>query len=300
MSLPDDLRMLLRGDTRSDRVVPPSGFTARLTVFAAAAMGFLAVFALALTLAADRLADSWGDELARTSTVRITAPAEQMADLQATALSILETTAGVQSFRALTASDQQTLLEPWFGSGLDLSTLPLPGLIEITEAPDGFDGQGLQLRLEAEVPGAVLDDHNQWRAPLVASAGRLRAVGWFSALLLGLTAAAMVTLAANASLAANAQVIRVLRLVGATDRYIAQAFIRRFTLRVLLGAFGGAAVAMVFVRVLPPATDMAGFLSGIGFEGAEWLLPGLIPPLMAAVAFLATRYAAHRALRELA
>ena len=300
MSLVDDLRMLLRGDTRSDRVVPPSGFTARLTVFAAAAMGFLAVFALALTLAADRLADSWGDELARTSTVRITAPAEQMADLQATALSILETTAGVQSFRALTAIDQQALLEPWFGSGLDLSTLPLPGLIEITEAPDGFDGQGLQLRLEAEVPGAVLDDHNQWRAPLVASAGRLRAVGWFSALLLGLTSAAMVTLAANASLAANAQVIRVLRLVGATDRYIAQAFIRRFTLRVLLGAFGGAAVAMIFVRVLPPATDMAGFLSGIGFEGAEWLLPGLIPPLMAAVAFLATRYAAHRALRELA
>ena len=42
---------LLRGDPQADQVVPPTGFTARLTVFAAAAMTFLAVFALALSLA---------------------------------------------------------------------------------------------------------------------------------------------------------------------------------------------------------------------------------------------------------
>ncbi|WP_300036726.1 FtsX-like permease family protein [uncultured Roseobacter sp.] len=292
--------MLVRGDAQSDRVVPPSGFTARLTVFAAAAMGFLAVFTLALSVAAGRLADNWGSELARTSTVRITAPADQMPALQAEVAAILESTAGVDSVRTLSTADQQALLTPWFGSGLDLSALPLPGLVEITQATQGFDAQGLRLRLEAEVPGAALDDHSQWRAPLVAAAERLRSVGWISVLLLGLTSAAMVTLAANASLAANAQVIRVLRLVGATDSYIAQAFVRRFTLRVLLGAFAGAALGMVVLRMMPAATDMAGFLSGIGFEGAGWLLPAVIPPLMAAVAFVATRIAAHRALKELA
>ncbi len=36
------------GDGNADRVVPPSGFTARLTTFTAAAMAFLTVFALAL------------------------------------------------------------------------------------------------------------------------------------------------------------------------------------------------------------------------------------------------------------
>ena len=51
--------------------------------------------------------------------------------------------------------------------------------------------------------------------------------------------AAMITLAANAALATNAQVIRVLRLIGARDTYIARAFVRRFTLRALSGAAVG-------------------------------------------------------------
>ena len=37
-------------------------------------MAFLAVFALALSLATARLADRWGDALARSSTLRISAP----------------------------------------------------------------------------------------------------------------------------------------------------------------------------------------------------------------------------------
>ena len=51
----------------------------------------------------------------------------------------------------------------------------------------------------------------------------------------------MITLAANAALATNAQVIRVLRLIGARDTYIARAFVRRFTLRALSGAAIGTA-----------------------------------------------------------
>ncbi|MEW9922571.1 cell division protein FtsX, partial [Marimonas sp. MJW-29] len=89
-----------------------------------------------------------------------------------------------------------------------------------------LDASGLRLRLAAEVPGAVLDDHRRWRAPLVKAASRLRLLGWASILLSGAAVAAMVTLAANAALAANAQVIAGLRLVGARDDYIAQAFIR--------------------------------------------------------------------------
>lgn len=39
-------------DLSADDVVPPTGFTASLTVFTAAAMAFLAVFALALAVSA--------------------------------------------------------------------------------------------------------------------------------------------------------------------------------------------------------------------------------------------------------
>ena len=294
-----DLGAMLTGDGQADRVVPPSGFTARLTVFAAAAMAFLAVFALALSLAAGRLADRWGQELAQSATVRIVAPLDQRAAQTEAALRILETTRGVDSARALSNEEQRALLSPWFGSDLALDSLPVPRLIEVIETREGLDSAGLRLRLAAEVPGAVLDDHSRWRAPLVEAASRLRLLGWASILLIAATMGAMVTLAANAALAANAQVIAVLRLVGATDDYIAQAFIRRFTLRALAGAAGGTALGALMLLLMPGASDVGGFLTGIGFEGIEWLWPLIVPLMAAAVAFAATGAAAGRTLREL-
>jgi cell division transport system permease protein len=294
------VRGALRSDVQADRVVPPSGFTAQLTLFAAGAMAFLAVFALALSLAAGRLAERWGDELARSATIRIAAPGDQQQAQTDAALRILKTTRGVATARALTDAEQAALLAPWFGAELALDALPVPRLIEIIETQDGIDAAGLRLRLAAEVPGAVLDDHSRWRAPLVKAASRLRLLGWASIVLIGAVMAAMVTLAAHAALAANAQVIAVLRLVGATDDYIAHAFIRRFTLRALIGAAAGMGLGMLAVLLMPRGgSETASFLTGLGFQGVHWLMPLLIPPLAAGVAFVATRMAARRTLEGL-
>lgn len=291
---------LMIGDVQADRVVPPTGFTAWLTLFSAGAMAFLAVFALALSLATGRLAERWGDELARTATVRISAPEAQMAAQTDAALRVLETTTGVARARALDDAEQAALLEPWFGPDLPLDQLPIPRLIEVIETGEGFDAEGLRLRLQAEVPGAVLDDHTRWRAPLVRAADRLRLLGWLSLLLIGGATAAMITLAANAALAANAQVIQVLRLVGARDSYIARAFVRRFTLRALGGAAIGMALGCVAILALPSADTVAGgFLTGLGFQGWHWLWPLVVPVLAAVVAFLATRAAARKTLEEM-
>jgi cell division transport system permease protein len=290
---------ILRGDKQADRVVPPSGHTAWLTSFTAAAMTFLAVFALALSLAAGRLADRWGDALARSATIRISAPAGQMDAQTRAVLDVLATTPGIARARAMEDAEQRALLEPWFGPDLPLDALPIPRLIEVTEDAEGYDSEGLRQRLAAEAPGAVLDDHTRWRKPLAVAAGRLRMLGLTSILLIGGAMAAMITLAANASLAANSQVIRVLRLVGARDAYIARAFVRRFTLRALIGSAVGAVCGMIGVAFLPSADMAGGFLTGLGFQGAGWLWPFLLPPLAAMTAFLATRFAALRKLKEL-
>jgi len=293
------LPTILAADPQADRVVPPSGAAARLTGLVAGAMAFLAVFALALSLAAGRLADRWGESLARTATVRISAPADQMALQTDAVLAVLAATPGVASARALSVEEQRALLAPWFGPDLPVDALPLPQLVEVVETGAGYDGEGLRLRLSAEAPGAVLDDHTRWRKPLVQAAGRLRLLGWVSMGLIGVVVAAMITLAANAALAANAQVIRVLRLVGARDAYIARAFVRRFTLRAFWGGAAGSAAGMIGVALLPRADAAGGFLTGLGFQGTDWLLPLLLPVLAGAVAFGATRAAALAKLREL-
>ncbi|MDP3862719.1 MAG: cell division protein FtsX [Phaeovulum sp.] len=279
------------------RVVPPSGFTARLTLFSAAAMAFLAVFALALSMATGQLASRWNDELARSATVRISAPAGQMAAQTAAVLEVLNATPGVASARALSAGEMQALLGPWFGPDLPLASLPLPQLVEIVESAAGIDAEGLRLHLAAEAPGAVLDDHARWRRPLVEAAARLRFLGMVSLALIAVTTAAMIVLAAQAALAANGQVIRVLRLVGARDQFIARAFVRRFTLRALVGSALGTAAGLGAIAALPAADAAGGFLTGLGFSGAQWLAPFAIPPLAALVAWAATRAAALTMLR---
>ncbi|MEN8709063.1 MAG: FtsX-like permease family protein [Paracoccaceae bacterium] len=299
MNAPSDFGIAPKQMT-ADRIVPPSGFSARLTVWTAAAMAFLAVFALALSLAADRLATRWSADLAHSSTLRISAPTDQMDAQISAAQRVLETTTGVESFRILTKEEQAELLAPWFGAEMPIEQLPLPQLIEIKENEVGFDPQGLRLRLSAEVPGAVLDDHMRWRQPVVTAARGLNALGLvIMAVIIG-TTGTMITLAASAALAANAQVIQVLRLVGATDGYIAGAFVRRFTMRVLSGAAVGTIVGLGVMMLMPTAAfDEEQILTRLSFEGSEWVYAVLITPAAALVAFFSTRRAALSTLKDL-
>ncbi len=294
----DRLRGLFPAAPQADRVVPPSGATAWLTVASAGAMAFLAVFALALSVATGRLSDRWSASLSQTATIRITAPSGELAAQTASVLRVLAETPGVASARAIEADEMQRLLAPWLGPDLPMESLPLPQLVELTETDEGFDADGLRLRLSAEAPGAVLDDHTRWRRPLVQAADRIRTLGILALVLIGGASAAMVTLAARAALAANRQVIRVLRLIGARDSYIARAFVRRFTLRTALGALAGTLAGMLALALLPAASATDGFLTGLGFAGTGWFAPLAIPPLAAIVAFAATRAAALRSLGE--
>lgn len=298
-----DFATLWRGLTRpeggvADRVVPPTGFTAQLTLFAAGAMAFLAVFALALSLATGRLAERWSESLAETVTIRISAPADQM-DTQLTAvLEALKSTPGTGEATVLTDDDVEKLLEPWFGPDVPVDALPVPRLVEVSGSTSDFDADALRLRLKAEAPDAVLDDHTAWRKPLVSAASRLRLLGLFSLLLIAATSGAMITLAAKAALAANGQVIRVLRLIGARDITIATAFVRRFTRRAAIGSGAGTVLGLLAILALPGMNEAGGFLTGLGFSGWSWLLALLIPVVAAGIGFFATRWAALNMLRE--
>lgn len=295
----DDNGLPISHDSSRDRVVPPTGFTAGLTTFTSAAMAFLVVFALSLALAADRLSDRWSAALAGGATLRIAAPVEQMDAQLAQAVKVLKTTPGISEARVIPIDEQQSLLEPWFGPDLPMDALALPRLIDIREDNIGYDAQGLRLRLAAEVPGAVLDDHSRWQRPLLKAAQRVWALGLFAIVLMAATSAAMIMLATRAAMAANAQVVAVLRLIGAQDSYIASAFVRRFTLRAFMGAGLGTAAGGLAVYLLPSKTDQAMILSGLSFQQLEWLWLLSLPPFIALVAFFATRQSTRRELRRL-
>ena len=134
---------------------------------------------------------------------------------------------------------------------------------------------------------------------MVKAAANLRLLAWLSIGLITGLMVAMVTLAANAALVANAQVIAVLRLVGATDLYIIGAFVRRFTKRALIGALLGTVLAVLALVFLPSSGQEIDFLTSLDFQGMHWVLPAMVPILAATVAFFATWAVADRTLLKL-
>ena len=53
------------------------------------------------------------------------------------------------------------------------------------------------------------------------------------------------------------------------------------------------------IALMPRAAQEGAFLTGLGFQGLDWLWPLTIPPLAAVTAFWATRIAAFRTLKGL-
>lgn len=289
----EETLVLLRGDVAADRVVPPSGGSARLTLLAAAAMGFLAVLAVILALGASRIATQWQDTLNGVATVELPDPTDaDIAKLQ----SVLDTTTGITATQAIGPARQRALLEPWLGPDFPVEALSLPHLVEFRTDAD-FDPESLRLRLEGELPRTVFVPRSDMQDKVAGAAGRLGWIGWLALVITALVMAAIITLAATAALAANEKVIATLRLLGARDDFIARAFVRRFTFRGALGAALGVAagIALLIVLALAGTGAIAPLLPG----PLGWLLIVLIPVLAGVIAFLATRRAARVTLSRL-
>ncbi len=280
-------------------IVPMSGWSAPLTTLAAAAMSFLAVLALAAGLAADRVARDWTEDIRGFATIRVSAEPAALEARLARALEVARTAPGVASARALGEAEHRALLEPWIGGLAEIDDLPAPRLIEITLEGEGPDADRLQARLDRDAPGALYDDHALWRGPLSEAARAVGRLAWAATALVMLAACGMVALAARATLAANLEIVRVIRLIGGEDRYIAGAFVRRLALRGLAGGMAGAGVALLALTTLPG--------SGVGGLG-ETLLPGgralivlavAVPLATAAIAWITARLSVRLALARM-
>jgi len=293
------VKNILVPDRYGKQIVPTNGFTTLLTFFTSASMAFLIVFSVAISFAADRLAHSWSDSLANSATLRVSAPKADLESQTEAALNVLSNTKGIASFRLLKEEEQQALLEPWFGPKVPIKNLPMPRLISIEEDENGYDRTGLRLRLAAEVPSAVLDDHTRWRQPLIKAAYRIWFLGWLSIGLIFFIVIAMMVLVTRAALSSNRKVIEVLRLVGATDQYIAAAFVRKFAFRAFFGSALGAMLASVTLFLLPSEVDQTAVLLGLRLEGMEWFWLIVVPLSFFVMTFLTARISSLSILKSL-
>ena len=280
------------------RVVPNTGVTKWLTTFTAGAMSFLAVVGLAFSLICSDLSNEWGKSL-KNSSIRLSAPTDLLEKQTNMALAILEQTSGVESARLVGIGAKKKLLEPWLGVDFPLESIAMPALIEIRETEAGVDYEGLRLRLSAELPSAILDNHSEWRRPIEVVSKLVSQLGMFTVILIILSSISMVTMASNAALSANVKVLRVLRLVGAFDTFIVTAFVRIFTLRVFWGSLTGTICAGLVLFLIPTFSEDLGILDVVSLEIKDKIYIACVPFLFAIISIFVTRNAVKSSLKRL-
>ena len=280
------------------QVVPNTGFTRWLITFTAGAMSFLAVVGLAFSLICSDLSNQWGESL-KNSSLRLSAPTDLLEKQTKVALAILEQTSGVKSARLVGISAKKKLLEPWLGVDFPLEAIAMPALIEIHETEAGVDYEGLRLRLSAELPSAILDNHAEWRRPIEVVSKLVSQLGMFTVILIMLSSIAMVTMASNAALSANVKVLRVLRLVGAFDTFIVTSFVRIFTLRIFLGSLTGTVCAGIVIFLIPTFSENLGILDVVSLEIKDTIYIACVPFLFALISIFVTRNAVKSSLKRL-
>lgn len=234
------------------QIVPPQSVAGKALILVVAIMCYLACLSAGfLTLVATAAAD-WQSDVAREVTIQVK-PLDGVAmepRLQR-AMDLARGVSGVGSVRLVTEDESRRLVEPWLGSGVDLAQLPVPRLIIVElDDPTRSDLAALGQALGREVRGASLDNHAMWAARLRTMAGTMVAAGTAVLVLVLFSMTLSVVFATRAAAAGNRDIIEVLHVVGAEDRFIAREFQRHFLILGLKGgAVGGACAIATFLVI---------------------------------------------------
>ncbi|MEP4032921.1 ABC transporter permease [Roseibium polysiphoniae] len=233
-------------------IVPPQSVAGRALTLVVAIMSFLACLTVGGVSVVWDAADDWQNDLVREVTIQIR-PAEGIDMLREIdkAVALTQEFPGVETVRALSDDETRALLQPWLGEGLELESLPVPRLIQITvDDPEALDLSQLRAALEQEVIGASLDDHSIWTSRLSAMAGAV-VLGGFAIMALVLGSMVLsVVFATQSAMAGNKDVVSVLHFVGAEDSFIAREFQRHFLVLGLKGGISGGAIASLAFLML--------------------------------------------------
>lgn len=258
--------------------------------FVVGALCFLAALAALTAKSTYGAARAWTAEVEGEYTVSLSGATPQ--DAQAATL-LVQSIEGVDGARLLSEAEISALLEPTFGSRGLPADLPVPRLIAVAAAPEAGDiGRALTAALETAGYTAAVDSHSAWAGDVRRMLGTARMIAFGIVALLASTAIAVIAFATHAALLARRDIVDVLHIAGARDRFIARLFERRFWLLGLRAGTVGALVALASVALLIAIARSTGSRSGLLPELTLDLLDLAILVFTPIIAGLASRIAA--------
>lgn len=292
----------LRGDSGSQLV--PQGSLAGPMPWVIAIMVALTVIATAAGLALTNLAQGARDELSGGATVQIVQadPAER-ARQAARAEEVLANFPEVATISEIPETELERLLEPWLGAGLEEQAVPIPALIDVRLREEATPDKLRRMRaaLIQAAPDARIDAQSVWLRPVFSAIASLQYLALALVVLLAVTSAAAVFLAARSALGNNRNTIEIVHLLGGTDAQIAQVFQRSVGFDATLGGAVGLTLGLGVVLFLAQrfAALDNGMVSGGGLGWTDWLAIAAVPLITVALAMLTARLTVMAALRRM-
>ncbi|MBI1649439.1 cell division protein FtsX [Hyphomicrobium sulfonivorans] len=296
-------------ESASTPVVPPDSVTGRSLTLVIAIMCFLACLTAGAVYMINQSANAWLQDIASEVTVQVE-PRDGI-DMEKTlrdAENFLRAQPGIARADALSLESSTKMLEPWLGKSDVLSELPVPRMIAVeidrSAAPDT---DALRAELTRKFPSATLDDHRRWQQQIRTVMRSFALGGLFILLLVAAATTAIIISATRSALASNREIVEVLHLVGATDRYIAREFERHFLrLGIRAGIVGAASAMGVFfgmpymMRVLGGGgmtnAEVHRLIGSGGLDATGYVLLGIVVIIISALCMLTSRFGVFRIL----
>ena len=291
---------------RGSALIPRDAIAGKILPWVIAAMAYLASLAL------------WGGLSLNNFTERFTAGLENVATVQLPSKStrtnranvtkiirILKDEPGVSNARALTTSEQNALLEPWLGSGVNAGDLPIPPLIDVELDPEApADLVALGAKISEAVPGTRIDNHRQWLSQLLKLANSLRFIALGIVVIVIVTTVVIVISATRAALTVHLDIIEIIHMIGARDQFMAREMQQLFLPLGLRGSLIGLAAAGLTLLVLSQFTSGLGGpmlpQQGAGSDIVGTLIVlGIVPVAVTALTIITARVTTLRLLARM-
>jgi len=268
-----------------------------------ALMVYLAVLSLTGVLILHVSVERWQRGEVDTLTVQLL-PVEGVSE-QARILRLRDVLAGVDgisSIRVVPHAESTALVEQWLGEANLPADLSLPQLVDLELQPGHrLDAQTLKIRLQASLADVTVDDGKLWLDHLADLGRSLELLALAVVVLISFAVVVTVIFTTRVGISIHRNVIELLHLIGAQDRYVAAQFQRQAMMMALRGGIIGIAFAVATLYGLrhvakrletPLAPD-------IPVEHWSWALLIAVPVVMAVIAMVTARLTALRELAKL-
>lgn len=271
---------------------------------------YLFVVVLAIFMAINSMAGNWEKDITGSITVQVSPieDANKHIDVAKTKEQLnkvqqfIEQISGVEEVHVLDDEAIQKLMSPWIGSKVDMSTLPIPQLLDVRLKPDAeLNYDEITRGMKQLTPNASIDNHRLWLNRLIKFATSLKTIALAILLMVVAICAFSIYYSARTSLNINIETIKILHIVGAKDKFVAKLYAKNYA---KIGLFSGiigllAAVPCIMLVGKYGISTGSGLLSGASLSSAAWSVIMLTPLFSLCYAMFTSYWTVRKSLEKM-